>query len=52
MRFVRYRQADATRYGIVEGERIAEIDAAPFETYRRTGRGSGCSVTTRGTSII
>jgi 2-keto-4-pentenoate hydratase/2-oxohepta-3-ene-1,7-dioic acid hydratase in catechol pathway len=37
MRFVRYDSSGATRHGIVEGDRIEEIDSDPFGLWARTG---------------
>jgi 2-keto-4-pentenoate hydratase/2-oxohepta-3-ene-1,7-dioic acid hydratase in catechol pathway len=37
MRFVRYRTAGGTRHGIVEDDRVAEIDDDPLGRWSRTG---------------
>jgi 2-keto-4-pentenoate hydratase/2-oxohepta-3-ene-1,7-dioic acid hydratase in catechol pathway len=37
MRWLRYHGANGIRYGIVEGETVAEIDTTPFEAWQRTG---------------
>jgi 2-keto-4-pentenoate hydratase/2-oxohepta-3-ene-1,7-dioic acid hydratase in catechol pathway len=37
MRWLRYHGANGVRYGIVEGETVAEIDSTPFEAWQRTG---------------
>jgi 2-keto-4-pentenoate hydratase/2-oxohepta-3-ene-1,7-dioic acid hydratase in catechol pathway len=37
MRWLRYRGANGVRYGIVEGNTVAEIDTTPFEPWTRTG---------------
>jgi 2-keto-4-pentenoate hydratase/2-oxohepta-3-ene-1,7-dioic acid hydratase in catechol pathway len=37
MRWLRYQGAGGVRYGIVEGNSVAEIDTTPFETWHRTG---------------
>ena len=37
MRWLRYQGANGIRYGIVEGQTIAEIDATPFGAWKRTG---------------
>ncbi len=37
MRWLRYQGARGIRYGIVEGNAVAEIDTTPFETWQRTG---------------
>ena len=37
MRWLRYQGPNGIRYGIVEGETIAEIDTTPFVAWQRTG---------------
>jgi 2-keto-4-pentenoate hydratase/2-oxohepta-3-ene-1,7-dioic acid hydratase in catechol pathway len=37
MRWIRYQGPNGIRYGIVEGETIAEIDTTPFVAWQRTG---------------
>ena len=37
MRWVRYKGPNGIRYGIVEGETVAEIDTTPFAAWQRTG---------------
>jgi 2-keto-4-pentenoate hydratase/2-oxohepta-3-ene-1,7-dioic acid hydratase in catechol pathway len=37
MRWLRYHGANGIRYGIVEGETVAEIDTTPFLAWERTG---------------
>ena len=37
MRWIRYQGPNGTRYGIVEGETIAEIETTPFDAWQRTG---------------
>jgi 2-keto-4-pentenoate hydratase/2-oxohepta-3-ene-1,7-dioic acid hydratase in catechol pathway len=37
MRWIRYEGPNGLRYGIVEGETIAEIDTTPFAEWKRTG---------------
>jgi 2-keto-4-pentenoate hydratase/2-oxohepta-3-ene-1,7-dioic acid hydratase in catechol pathway len=37
MRWIRYQGPNGLRYGIVEGETIAEIDRTPFVAWERTG---------------
>jgi 2-keto-4-pentenoate hydratase/2-oxohepta-3-ene-1,7-dioic acid hydratase in catechol pathway len=37
MRWLRYQGPNGIRYGIVEGEAIAEIDTTPFAAWTRTG---------------
>jgi 2-keto-4-pentenoate hydratase/2-oxohepta-3-ene-1,7-dioic acid hydratase in catechol pathway len=37
MRWIRYEGPNGLRYGIVEGETIAEIDTTPFVAWERTG---------------
>ena len=37
MRWLRYQGPNGVRYGIVEGETLAEIDTTPFEAWQRTG---------------
>jgi 2-keto-4-pentenoate hydratase/2-oxohepta-3-ene-1,7-dioic acid hydratase in catechol pathway len=38
VRYVRYQQGDAVSWGILDGERIRELDAAPWSEGRETGR--------------
>ena len=37
MRWLRYQGPNGVRYGLVEGETVAEIDTTPFEAWERTG---------------
>ena len=37
MRWLRYQGANGVRYGIVEGDAVAEIDTTPFAAWTRTG---------------
>lgn len=37
MKWCRFERAGAAMYGIVEGDRVAVVSAAPFEPHRRTG---------------
>lgn len=37
MRWIRYQGPNGLRYGIVEGETVAEIDTTPFVAWQRTG---------------
>ncbi len=37
MRWLRYDGPNGVRYGIVEGDTVAEIDATPFVAWKRTG---------------
>ena len=37
MRWLRYQGANGIRYGIVEGQTVAEIDTTPFVAWQRTG---------------
>ncbi|MBI4183175.1 MAG: fumarylacetoacetate hydrolase family protein [Proteobacteria bacterium] len=38
MRWVRYEADGAVRYGILEGEDIAEVSGTPFDAYERTAK--------------
>jgi 2-keto-4-pentenoate hydratase/2-oxohepta-3-ene-1,7-dioic acid hydratase in catechol pathway len=38
MRWIRFSTAGRTAYGILEGERVAEVDGDPFAGYERTAR--------------
>jgi 2-keto-4-pentenoate hydratase/2-oxohepta-3-ene-1,7-dioic acid hydratase in catechol pathway len=38
MKFGRFEQQGWTFFGIVEGDRVAEIDGSPFESFRTTSR--------------
>lgn len=38
MKFGRFEQQGRVFYGIVEGDSVAEIDAAPWDTHRKTGK--------------
>ncbi|MBI4190217.1 MAG: fumarylacetoacetate hydrolase family protein [Betaproteobacteria bacterium] len=38
MRWIRFSAAGKTAYGILEGERITEVNGGPFNGYERTGR--------------
>ena len=37
MRFARFESGGLTRYGVVEGDRVAPIDTTPFEPWRTVG---------------
>jgi 2-keto-4-pentenoate hydratase/2-oxohepta-3-ene-1,7-dioic acid hydratase in catechol pathway len=37
MRWLRFEKDHEIRYGIVEGDIVAEVDTSPFEPWRRTG---------------
>jgi 2-keto-4-pentenoate hydratase/2-oxohepta-3-ene-1,7-dioic acid hydratase in catechol pathway len=37
MRWVRYASTKGTRYGIVEGDRVIDVDGSPFDVYQTTG---------------
>src|SRR4051794_29118752 len=39
MRWIRFSAEGRTAYGILEGERIAEVSGDPFAGYQRTRRG-------------
>jgi 2-keto-4-pentenoate hydratase/2-oxohepta-3-ene-1,7-dioic acid hydratase in catechol pathway len=38
MRWVRFSTDGRTAYGLLEGERVAEVSGDPFDSYARTGR--------------
>lgn len=38
MRWIRASKGERTFYGIVEGDRISEVEGSPFAEHRRTGR--------------
>lgn len=37
-RYVRYRSGDTTSYGLLEGNRIHQLTAAPYKEWKRTGK--------------
>ena len=37
MRIIRFSQGESTKYGVLDGERISELEGKPFETIRETG---------------
>lgn len=41
MRWLRYLGANGIRYGILEGDVVAEIDSTPFDAWQRTGATAG-----------
>ena len=38
MRFVRYQSGDGARYGLVEGNRVRDLEGNPFDGFATTGR--------------
>lgn len=38
MKWLRYESAAGPRYGLLEGDRIDDVDGSPFAEWRRTGR--------------
>jgi 2-keto-4-pentenoate hydratase/2-oxohepta-3-ene-1,7-dioic acid hydratase in catechol pathway len=38
MRWIRFTAEDRTRYGILEGDRILEVQGSPFDGYEKTSR--------------
>jgi 2-keto-4-pentenoate hydratase/2-oxohepta-3-ene-1,7-dioic acid hydratase in catechol pathway len=38
MIWCRFQVGDSIRYGLVEGDRVAEVEGSPFDTYSATGR--------------
>ena len=38
MRWIRYDRDGRARYGILEGDRVEEVEGSPFESYERTRR--------------
>ncbi len=37
MRIIRFSQGESTKYGVLDGERISELEGKPFEAIRETG---------------
>jgi 2-keto-4-pentenoate hydratase/2-oxohepta-3-ene-1,7-dioic acid hydratase in catechol pathway len=38
MRWIRYEREGKSRFGILEGDRVGEVEGSPFESYERTRR--------------
>lgn len=41
MRWVRYEAGNGARYGILNGERVADVDGDPFDGFEKTGKEFG-----------